>query len=147
VHERPQGVTVEIGASVLFAPGQAALQQGSRPALQAVAAALAQGGYQIRVEGYTDDTPIATVQFPSNWELSAARASSVVRQLAQDGVDPRSLAAVGYGEYRPLEPNTSAESRARNRRVSISVLPGVDAHAADDLLQSDPPMEFDVRRR
>jgi chemotaxis protein MotB len=79
-------------------------------------------GTKIRVEGHTDDTPIHTLKYPSNWELSAARALNVVKFFAENGgIDPSTLSAVGYGEFRPLLPNTSKESRQVNRRIEIYV--------------------------
>jgi chemotaxis protein MotB len=76
----------------------------------------------IRVEGHTDNRPIKTVAFISNWELSAARAGSVVRVLASKGVDPGRLAVIGYGENRPTQPNDTAEGRNANRRVVVVIL-------------------------
>ena len=76
----------------------------------------------IRVEGHTDDRPIGTAVFPSNWELSAARAASVVRLFAQRGVAARRLAVIGYGEYRPVQPNTTPAGRNANRRVVVVIL-------------------------
>lgn len=75
----------------------------------------------MHVEGFTDNVPISTVLFPSNWELSTARAASIVRLLAMDGVDPSRLAAVGYGEFQPVADNATPEGRARNRRVVLVV--------------------------
>ena len=81
----------------------------------------------IRIEGHTDDRPIHTAQFPSNWELSSARANAVVRELHDDGINGEQLLAVGYGSSRPAAPNTSAESRAKNRRVEIILAPALAA--------------------
>ncbi|MDO9601327.1 MAG: OmpA family protein, partial [Rhodocyclaceae bacterium] len=72
-------------------------------------------------EGHTDNAPINTPLFPSNWELSGARAASVVRLFIETGVDPRSLTATGYAEQRPIADNASAEGRQRNRRVAINM--------------------------
>ena len=83
----------------------------------------------IRIEGHTDDRPIHTPQFPSNWELSSARANAVVRELHDDGINGEQLLAVGYGASRPAAPNTSAESRAKNRRVEIILAPALAAPA------------------
>jgi flagellar motor protein MotB len=77
----------------------------------------------IRSEGHTDDRPISTGRFPSNWELSSARATEVVRSLQKQGISPERLIAIGYGDTRPAAPNTDAESRAKNRRVEIIVVP------------------------
>lgn len=117
-----RGVTVEINASVLFAPGQATLQTESEKALTAVAHVLAQAPNRIQVEGHTDDLPINTPFYPSNWELSSARASSVVRLFAANGVAPERMVAIGYADNRPVVPNTDNASRARNRRVTILII-------------------------
>jgi chemotaxis protein MotB len=76
----------------------------------------------VRVEGHTDDVPISTAKFPSNWELSAARALSIVKLLSQySKIDPGRLSAVGYGEHRPMVPNTSVQNRGKNRRIEIYI--------------------------
>jgi chemotaxis protein MotB len=77
--------------------------------------------YEIIVEGHTDNVPIYTKQFQSNWELSTARATSVVRYLVSKGIDPRKISAIGYGEYRPIAPNDTPENRQKNRRVVFFV--------------------------
>ena len=79
---------------------------------------------RIHVEGFTDNLPIKTSVYPSNWELSAARAGSVVRLFELYGVDPSRLAAIGFGEHRPVADNTTADGRARNRRVVLVILAG-----------------------
>jgi chemotaxis protein MotB len=116
-----KGVTVEINASVLFALGEARLQPSASKALRAVAEVLASTEFPVTVEGHTDPTPIATSQFPSNWELSGARASSVVRLFIESGVVAQRLTATGYGEQRPVASNDTSEGRARNRRVAILI--------------------------
>lgn len=117
-----RGVTIEINASVLFAPGQAVMQSESEKALTAVAQVLAGVPNRIQVEGHTDDIPISTAFYPSNWELSSARASSVVRLFSANGVAPDRLVAIGYAENRPVVPNSDAASRARNRRVTVLII-------------------------
>ncbi len=117
-----RGITVEINAAVLFAPGQATLQPESAKALAAVAKLLAQAPNQIQIEGHTDDAPISTAFYPSNWELSSARASSVVRLFSANNVDPQRMVAIGYADNRPVVPNTDNESRARNRRVTMLII-------------------------
>jgi chemotaxis protein MotB len=117
-----RGVTVEINAAVLFGPGQAVLQGEPVKVLSAVADVLVQAPNKIQVEGHTDDSPISTPLYPSNWELSTARASSVVRLFAAKGVDPERMVAVGYANNRPLVPNVDNESRARNRRVTMLII-------------------------
>ncbi|GMU48930.1 MAG: flagellar motor protein MotB [Candidatus Desulfobacillus denitrificans] len=121
VTEGLRGITVEINASVLYPVGEAKLQPAAAKALRAVAEVLAGADFPVIVEGHTDPTPIATAQFPSNWELSGARASSVVRLFVDAGVAPQRLTATGYGEQRPLASNDTPEGRARNRRVTILI--------------------------
>lgn len=117
-----RGVVLDISASALFRAGEAALQPGSVEVLKQVASVLGKESYAIEVEGHTDDIPIATAQFPSNWELSAARASSVVRMLIENGVQAKRLTAVGLASNQPVVPNDSPENRARNRRVAITIV-------------------------
>lgn len=119
--ETSRGVTIEINDSILFGLGQANLQAESISALRAVAAVLADSDFPITIEGHTDNVPIATLQFPSNWELSAMRATTVLRLFNDSGVGAERLTAIGYGETRPVETNTTADGRARNRRVSILI--------------------------
>ncbi|HEY1328118.1 MAG TPA: flagellar motor protein MotD [Casimicrobiaceae bacterium] len=118
----PKGIAVEINASVLFAPGQAALQPESIDALEAVAHVLTATSDPVQVEGHTDNIPIASAQFPSNWELASARASSVVRLFVATGVTPARLSATGYADNRPVESNDTPEGRARNRRVTLLII-------------------------
>lgn len=117
-----RGIAVEINASLLFAPAQATLQPDSVASLTAVAGVLASIDEPIQVEGHTDDTPISTPQFPSNWELSSARASTVARFFIEHGVAGQRLVAAGYAENRPVESNLTPEGRARNRRVTLLIL-------------------------
>jgi chemotaxis protein MotB len=118
----PHGIAVEINASVLFAPAQAALQDDSIAALVAVARVLNETDNVVKVEGHTDNLPIASAQYPSNWELSSARASSVARLFVANGVVATRLTATGYAENRPVESNDTPEGRARNRRVTLLIL-------------------------
>ncbi len=116
------GITVEINASVLFSPGEALLSDESAETLNAVARVLRSHQHAIRVEGHTDNLPIHTDHFPSNWELSTARASSVIRLFEEGGVNGRRLTAVGYSKNKPVETNDTIEGRMRNRRVSIMIM-------------------------
>ncbi|MCB1984881.1 MAG: flagellar motor protein MotD [Burkholderiales bacterium] len=116
------GITIEINASVLFSPGEAMLSENSIETLQAVAQVLKDHDHEIQVEGHTDNQPISTVHFPSNWELSTARASSVIRLFIESGVDGQRMTALGYGENRPMDTNDTIEGRMRNRRVSIMIM-------------------------
>ena len=115
-------VEVEIKSGFLFSSGSAYLSDESRPVLNELAGVLNQYDNQIQVEGFTDNLPIATDEFPSNWELSASRAASVVRLLSNEGVEPKRLSAVGYGEFRPLVSNSTSLGRSKNRRVKIIIL-------------------------
>ncbi|MFC5303337.1 flagellar motor protein MotD [Azospira restricta] len=119
--ETSRGVTIEIADSALFAVGQAVLNTESSRALRAVADVIATADFPVTIEGHTDNVPIKTVQFPSNWELSAVRATTVLRIFAEAGVPADRLTAIGYGETRPVESNETIEGRARNRRVSIQI--------------------------
>ncbi|MCX7144567.1 MAG: flagellar motor protein MotD [Proteobacteria bacterium] len=122
VTQTNRGISVEINASVLFATGQAQLRPDSIRALQQVARVLANAGKTLQIEGYTDNVPISTVQFPSNWELSAARASSVARLFIDNGVVEEQLSVIGYGPNRAVASNDTPEGRARNRRVTVMIL-------------------------
>ncbi len=122
VTQSPRGITVEINASVLFATGEAVLQPRSIETLTAVARVLAQVDNPIQVEGHTDNVPIRSLVYPSNWELSSARAGSVVRLFAEQGVHPSRMVAIGYADNRPIDTNATPEGRARNRRVNILIL-------------------------
>uniref|UniRef100_UPI0025D75827 OmpA family protein n=1 Tax=Nitrosomonas sp. TaxID=42353 RepID=UPI0025D75827 len=122
VTQNSLGITVEINASVLFAPGQAKLAESSILSLQAVANVIKGHEHEINVEGHTDNLPINTENFPSNWELSSARASSVIRLFIDKGVESYRLTAIGYGENRPIESNETFEGRKRNRRVTVMIL-------------------------
>ncbi len=121
VTEGALGITVEINASVLFDSGEARLQIPAIRALTAVGQILATTDFPLVVEGHTDNEPINTPLFPSNWELSGARAASVVRLFIDTGVDPRRMTATGYAEQRPVADNATVEGRQRNRRVAITM--------------------------
>jgi chemotaxis protein MotB len=116
-------VAIDINASVLFPSGSADLNYSALGVIDQIGWVLKDLPYAIQVNGYTDNAPIHTAQFDSNWELSAARAISVVRRFVGDGVDPAHLVGAGYGEYHPIAGNDTPEGMAKNRRVSIVVLP------------------------
>ncbi len=115
-------IEVEIKSSILFTSGSSYLSDESRPLLKELSEVLNQYENQIQVEGFTDNLPISTNEFPSNWELSASRAASVVRLLSRHGVDPERMSAVGYGEFKPLVSNSTSQGRSKNRRVKIIIL-------------------------
>ncbi len=133
IHQTKRGVAIDISASTLFKEGEAKLQPGALETLQQVALVLSQENLPVEVEGHTDDVPIKNTQFPSNWELSSGRASMVVRMLVTYGVIEKRLTAVGMASNQPLEPNDTPEHRAKNRRVSITIL----SPEFDRLNQSD----------
>lgn len=114
-------MTIKLADRVLFASGSAVLDGNGRTALGKVAEALrAARGRLVRVEGHTDDVPVQPGgPFPSNWELSTARALAVVRFLQDAGIDPTMLSATGYGEYQPIAANDTAEGRSQNRRIEL----------------------------
>jgi chemotaxis protein MotB len=115
-------IEVEMKTDILFPSGSARLANSALSVLDQLGGVLAPFPNPIRVEGHTDNKPIKTAVFSSNWELSAARAASVVRVLANHGVDPSRLAVIGYGEQRPLEANDTADGRNANRRVVVVIL-------------------------
>ncbi|MHB1676951.1 MAG: flagellar motor protein MotD [Sulfuriferula sp.] len=122
VTQTARGVNVEINASLLFAPGDAKLTTVSINALRAIAQVLKDQRNNMEIDGYTDNVPIDSAQFPSNWELSAVRASSVAREFVADGIAKNRLMVVGYGSNKPILPNDTAAGRARNRRVELVIL-------------------------
>ncbi|PPU75313.1 MULTISPECIES: flagellar motor protein MotD [Xanthomonas] len=130
-------IEVEINSDILFGTGSATLAGGARNTLSTLATVLRDAPNGVRVEGYTDNQPIATVQFPSNWELSAARAASVVHLFADDGIAPQRLAMVGYGEFRARADNGTEAGRNANRRVVLIIL----ADSAGSLAP-DPPSQL-----
>lgn len=113
------GATITISDMVLFAVGESHMKEEGLRIMRKIADVLSQFRYMIKIVGHTDNSPINTVRFPSNWELSAARASEVVRFLAENGIDPKLMAAVGYSEYHPIASNDTDKGRAQNRRVEI----------------------------
>jgi chemotaxis protein MotB len=129
------GIVVDINASLLFAPGDARLDLVAARALIAVADILVATDFPITVEGHTDNTPISNVVFPSNWELSTVRASSVVRLFIEAGVDPRRLSAIGYADQRPVSDNATPEGRQQNRRVAITIESKTPDNAVETVVQ------------
>jgi chemotaxis protein MotB len=135
-----EGIVISLAGNMLFDSGKSDLKPRGMILLDTLAERLKTMPNEIRVEGHTDTIPIATPLYPSNWELSSARATTVGRYLAEHSeIDPRRLIAAGYGEFRPVAPNDTREGRARNRRVDLVVLfpqtPG-GATAADERVAS-----------
>jgi chemotaxis protein MotB len=137
VTQSPRGITVEINASVLFKSGEAVLQPQSTEALAAVAQVLGQVDNPIQVEGHTDNIPINSPNFPSNWELSSSRAGSVVRLFTERGVPAARMVAIGYADNRPVDTNATLDGRSRNRRVNVLILNEVGGVASEISLQED----------
>jgi chemotaxis protein MotB len=125
VTQNARGIGIELNASVLFAQGEATLQQEAREVLGAVAGLLKDAPQRIEVEGHTDNLPITNERFASNWELSAVRAASVVRLFIESGVQDVRLSAIGHGATRPVAPNDTPVNQARNRRVAVMILASV----------------------
>lgn len=115
-------VKVNMKDKMLFASGRATLSNTAVKALRNISQVLSKVPNQIQVEGNTDNRPIHTEEFPSNWELSAARAASVVHLMTRMGVNPDRMSAIGYGEHRPAADNDSEEGRAKNRRVTLVIM-------------------------
>ncbi len=113
---------IEIRTDILFSSGSAGVAETAWPVLSRLAGILKPFGNPLRIEGHTDNIPISTATFPSNWELSAARAARVVHLFMREGVDPRRMTVAGFGQYHPVGDNSQAEGRNRNRRVVIVVL-------------------------
>ena len=130
VRRHRMNLEVEIRADVLFPSGVANLTPQALQPLRDLASILGGFANPLRVEGHTDDVPIATAEFPSNWELSAARAASVARLMVDSGVDPHRLAISGRGEFQPEASNATEEGRNHNRRVKLIVL-GAEEDGAD----------------
>lgn len=125
INYESEGIVLSFQDTVLFELGSANVTPAAVNILIKVTDALAKAPLKIRVEGNTCDIPIRTAQYPSNWELSVARATSVVRMMLHNPkMDPSRISIVGHGEYHPVVPNDSEENRQQNRRVDIVILRG-----------------------
>lgn len=112
---------IELKDSILFPSGSAETSEQAQKIFDDIAAILKNYENPVQVEGFTDNVPISSARYPTNWELSSARASAIVKYLAARGVAPERLSAVGYGEYQPVASNETPEGRAQNRRVAIMI--------------------------
>ena len=121
VRQKSRWVEVEMKSHILFESGSARLSPKATPLLTQLASVLSRFGNPIRVEGFTDNQPISTAVYPSNWELSAARAASVVHLFSTLSITPERMAAIGHGEQRAIADNSTPEGRQKNRRVVIVV--------------------------
>lgn len=123
LRREPDGLVISLREVGFFESGSAQMKAASQSAFDRIAGMLRQRDYRLRIEGHTDDAPIHTAQFPSNWELSTSRATEIVRLLiVRDGFGPSRLSAAGYAEYHPVASNLTVEGRGMNRRVDIVVL-------------------------
>ena len=158
VTKTDRGITIEMDSNSFFKPGTAQIVDQGFPLIQKWAELLTQENFKyfhIEVEGHTDDDPINTPQFPSNWELSAARASAVVRQMEKDGVHRFQMKAIGMGDSHPKAPNRTLDGEpipvnmAKNRRVAINLVrmnPGAKGEFQDVLLEERLAEEERKRR-
>jgi len=134
-----EGVVIRLSGSYLFDSGRAELKPNSLSILDAVSSELRIQSNDIRVDGHTDSTPIDSPRYPTNWELSVARALAVTRYLIEtDGVPAGRMMAAGFGEFRPLVPNDSRDNRALNRRVEIHLLSSVTTAAPAPIATAPP---------
>jgi len=129
---------LEMKSNVLFYSGEARLEKRAIPIIGKVADILRSSTNLIQVEGFTDNNPINTPRFPSNWELSAARAASVVHLLDRYGLNPARMSAIGYGEFKPIADNNIEAGRQKNRRVVLVVLGSDKSSRAMDLFEQSP---------
>ncbi|HVG38058.1 MAG TPA: OmpA family protein [Pyrinomonadaceae bacterium] len=116
------GMIISLADAGFFAAGEAELRPDALSMIDALAASIKDSSTMIRVEGHTDSVPIATSRFPSNWELSTARANTMLAQLIERGIEPSRLSVAGYAGERPVADNSTPEGRAQNRRVDLVVL-------------------------
>ncbi|MDH3271479.1 MAG: OmpA family protein [Gemmatimonadota bacterium] len=132
-------MVIQLPQDILFASGSAALGSEGRSVITQVGRVLADfPDRTFQVEGHTDNVPISTERFPSNWELSSARSLAVVRLLTQQGVSPDKVSGAAYGEYQPVASNDDRESRRLNRRIEIVMLPNLDVIAAAQVPSGEP---------
>jgi chemotaxis protein MotB len=120
VNEKEIKLTIEL--PFFFASGSAVLHPDARPALQSLVIPISEFPNDIIIEGHTDNVPIMTGRYPSNWELSVARAVSVIEFFEKEGVESGKMVAGGYGEYHPVAPNDTVANKAKNRRIEITIL-------------------------
>jgi chemotaxis protein MotB len=140
MRREPDGLVISLREVGFFESGSAQMKSASEAAFDRVATMLRQRNYRLRIEGHTDNVPIHTAQFSSNWELSTARATEIIRLLiVRDGFAPNLLSAAGYAEYHPIASNATAEGRGTNRRVDIVIL----GHALADapVVSMEPQLE------
>lgn len=123
VEETEEGVVVRVQGQLMFEPGAAEIRQEGQPVIEMVSRLMGRYNLDLHIMGHTDNAPISTARYPSNWELSSARASAVLRYLVEKGADPRRLVAVGFADSRPLADNLTPDGRSKNRRVEFLFRP------------------------
>lgn len=116
------GLVVSLSEAGFFAPGEAVIDLNAEAVINTLAESVKGNPAKIRIEGHTDSTPISNTRYPSNWELSTARAASVLVRLTERGIEPERLSAAGYGGFQPIADNSTPEGRAQNRRVDVVIL-------------------------
>jgi chemotaxis protein MotB len=139
IQQLRDGLLLNVSDEILFPSGSAQLSVQGKDVLARVAGHLKELPDRVEVQGHTDDVPIATAIYPSNWELAAARATGVVRWLEGQGLDPRLLSGVSFGQQHPVAPNDTTEGRAKNRRIEIRLLPERAAATAEPPPQAPQP--------
>ena len=116
------GLVIRLSDAILFDPGATDVNQAAIPVLQNIGKIISKTPYDIRIEGHSDNLPINTIEYPSNWELSTSRAIKVLRYFIEyNHISPSRLSAEGFAEYKPVVPNDSPENRGKNRRVEIKI--------------------------
>jgi len=130
VRGNEQWIEIELKSGLLFGSGDAIPSDKAFAIIEKVSRILKPFDNPVHVEGFTDDQPIRTSQYPTNWELSSARSSSIVRMMASEGINPSRMASVGYGEFQPITANTTPEGRANNRRVVLVISRNLDVRRA-----------------
>lgn len=123
IRQEPNGIVLQLGEAILFDPGKAELKEGSRDILEVIAQVIPQIDNNVVIEGHTDNVPISSGRYESNWELSTSRAINVLKFFIEEKqINPTKFSATGYGEYRPLVENTTDENKSTNRRVDILIV-------------------------
>jgi chemotaxis protein MotB len=122
IKQTERGLVVSLSEAGFFAPGEAKVSDEANEVIKILAESIQNNQIPIRVEGHTDSTPISSVRYKSNWELSTIRAANVLQELVENGIAPERLSASGYGGFQPVADNETTEGRAQNRRVDIVIL-------------------------
>ena len=141
VGRQQDDIVIRLADHLLFPSASAELQPEARDLMRVVADVLQTVPNAVRVEGHTDNVPVGTTAYPTNWELSSARATAVLRSLVDAGVDPTRLSAAGYAEFRPVASNSTPEGRAQNRRADIVIISPPTAPTAPDPAATAAPQE------